>query len=87
MVVWLSGIQCLHILVVQRSLTVLRPSQAFHDIICECKNTTHDFVKDIYMSLYTQKKQVAGEVSLTPGTVITEWLVSLKNFRGKGILR
>ena len=31
------------------------------------------------MSLYVQEKQVAGEVSLTPGAVITEWLVSLKD--------
>ena len=36
MVVWLTGMLYLHIiLVVQRSLTVPRPSQAFHHIICE----------------------------------------------------
>ena len=29
MVVWLLGIRCLHVLIVQRSLTVLRPNQAF----------------------------------------------------------
>ena len=27
----------LHVLVVQRSLTVLRPSQAFHHVICGCR--------------------------------------------------
>ena len=37
------------------------------------------------MSLYVQKKQVAGEVSLTPGAVISEWLVSLMDFGCKGI--
>ena len=37
MVVCLTGIKCLYVLVVQRSLTVLRPSQAFHDIMCECR--------------------------------------------------
>ena len=30
-----DGIQYSHVLVVQRSLTVLRPSQAFHDATCE----------------------------------------------------
>ena len=39
------------------------------------------------MSLYIQRKLVASGVSLTPGTVISEWLVSLKDFRCKGILR
>ena len=33
------------------------------------------------MSLYVQKKQFAGEVSLTSGAVISEWLISLKDFR------
>ena len=37
MVVWLTRMQYLHVLVVQRSLTVLRPSQAFHDMLCECR--------------------------------------------------
>ena len=90
MVVWLMGIQYLHVLVVQRSLTVLRPSQAFHDMICECRILLANFpivAYRTYMSLYVQKEQVAGEVSLTPGTVISEWLASLKDFRCKGILR
>ena len=39
------------------------------------------------MSLYVEKKQVADEVSLTPGTVISEWSVSLKDFCCKGIHR
>ena len=30
-------IQNLHLLVVQRSSTVLQPSQAFHDATCECR--------------------------------------------------
>ena len=38
MVVWLTGIQYLHLRVAQRSLTVLlRPSQAMHDIRCACR--------------------------------------------------
>ena len=38
MVVWLTGIQYLsdiHVLAFQRSLTVVRPSQALHDATCE----------------------------------------------------
>ena len=36
MVACLTGIQYLHVLAFQRSLTVARPSQAFHDdAICE----------------------------------------------------
>ena len=79
MVVWLTGIQYLHVLVVQRSLTVLRPSQAFHDIICECRILLAIFLIVAYrteMLLYVQKKQllIAGKVSLTPGAVITgDW--------------
>ena len=90
MVVWLTGIQYFHVLVVRRSLTVLRPRQAFHDIICECRILLAIFAIGAYrtyMSLYIHKKQVAGEVSLTPGTVISEWLVFLKDFRCTGILR
>ena len=91
MVVWLTGIQYLHdVLVVQRGLTVLRPSQAFHDIVCECRILLAIFqimAYRTYMSLYIQKKQVAGEVSSTPGAVISEWLVSLNDFRSKSILR
>jgi len=38
MVGWLTGILYLQIiLLVQRSLTVPRPGQAFHDIVCECR--------------------------------------------------
>ena len=33
--VWLTVIQYLHVLAVQRSLTVVRPSTAFHDSTCE----------------------------------------------------
>ena len=33
--VWLTGVQYLHVLAVQRSLTVVRPSQAFHDSMCD----------------------------------------------------
>ena len=33
--VWLTDIQYLHVLAVQRSLTVVRPCQAFHDSMCE----------------------------------------------------
>ena len=33
MVVWLTGIQYLHVPVVQRSLTIVRPSRAFHDLL------------------------------------------------------
>ena len=33
--VWFTGIQYLHALAVQRGLTVVRPSQAFHDSMCE----------------------------------------------------
>ena len=79
-----------HVLVVQRSLAVLRPSQAFHDIARECRILLAIFpmvAHRIYVSFHVQKKQVAGEVSLTPGTVISESLVSLKDFRYKGILR
>ena len=36
MVVWLTGVQYLQVLAVQRSLAVVRLSQAFHDAICEC---------------------------------------------------
>ena len=89
MVVLLTGIQYLHALVVQRSLTVLRPSQALHDKTCECRTLLAIFPIVPYrtnMSLYIQKKQVAGEISLTPCTVIIEWLVSLKDFRRKGFL-
>ena len=34
--VWLTDIQYLHVLAVQRSRTIVRPSQAFHDAMCEC---------------------------------------------------
>ena len=53
-VVWLTGIQNLHILVVDRGVTVLRPNQAFHDIIC-VSDTACDFVKDIYVIVYTEE--------------------------------
>ena len=33
--VWLTGIQYFHVLVVQRGLTVVRPSLAFRDSMCE----------------------------------------------------
>ena len=33
--VWLTAIQHLHVLAVQHSLTVVRPSQAFHDSMCD----------------------------------------------------
>ena len=32
---WLTGIQYLHVLAVQRSLTIVRRSEAFHDAMCE----------------------------------------------------
>ena len=35
MVVWLTGIQYLHVLEVQRNLTIVRPSQASHAAMCE----------------------------------------------------
>ena len=35
MVVWLTGMQYLHVLALKRCLTVVWPSQAFHDAICE----------------------------------------------------
>ena len=44
--------QYLHVLAVQRSLTVVRPSQAFHDAICEYSSNVRDFfdsgVQDMY---------------------------------------
>ena len=85
MVVSLTGIQQdLHVLVVQRSLTVLRPNQAFHHVIC-VSNTARDFsasdTQDTHAIVCTE------EVSLTPGAVIDEWFVSLKDFRSKGIHR
>ena len=90
MVVWLTGRQYLHVLAVQRSLTVLRPS-ARHCMMIKyvsvenCSRFFSIVAYRTYMSLYVQKKYVAEEVSLTPGAVITEWLVSLKQFRCKGI--
>ena len=61
------------VLVVQRSLAVIRPSQAFHDIMYMSNNAVCDFsdssVQDM-ATLYIQTKLVAGEASLTPGAVV-----------------
>ena len=37
MVAWLTGTQHLHVLAVQRSLTFVRPCQAFHDGTFQCR--------------------------------------------------
>ena len=75
MVVWLTGIYYLRVLVGQSSLTVLRPSQAFHDIICHVSVESCSIFFPIVAyrtchCIYAQKKRVAGEVSLTLGVVI-----------------
>ena len=53
-------------------------------------NTARDFsgsdvqdIHDVYIHII-QKKQVAGEVSLTPSAVISEWLVSFEGFSLQG---
>ena len=53
-------------------------------------NTARDFsgsdvqdIHDVYIYII-QKKQVAGEVSLTPSAVISEWLVSFEGFSLQG---
>ena len=68
MVVWLTSIQYLHVLVVQRSLvTVARPSQASHDdAICEYRGMFAIFRQ--WRTGHTcVQNQVAREVSMTPG--------------------
>ena len=73
-VMWLTGMQCLH-----------------DNTNCECRILLAIFpivaYRTCYMSLYEQKRQVAGEASSTPGTVISHCLVSLKDFRCEGIHR
>ena len=70
----LTGIEYLDVLVVQRSLAVLQPRQAFHsDIICGRRKLLAIFpmlvaYRAYYISMYVQKKQVSGEVSLTSVT-------------------
>ena len=49
MVVWLTGTQHLHVLAVQRSLTVVRPSQAFYDW-CDMWVSSNN-VREIFDSL------------------------------------
>ena len=88
MVLWLRGIQqYLHALLVQRSLNVLRPNQAFHDIVikCGCRIRCLRFFRLAYRPCM-YRSRVTGEVLLTPGAVISK-LVSLKDFRCKGINR
>ena len=50
-------------------------------------HTARDFsdsgVLDMHVIVCTEEKQVAGEVSSTPGTVISEWLV-LEGFSLQG---
>ena len=73
MVLWLTGRQYLHVLVVQRRLTVVRPSQAF---IPWCRIYECRILFAIFRQWHTghvQKKQVTGEVSLAPGAVISGW--------------
>ena len=71
MVVWLTRIQYLHVLVVQGSRTVLRPGQAFHDVLCECR-VLFAIVPTVAYAGHVQK-QVTGEVSITPRAVVSSW--------------
>ena len=63
MVIGHTAVLMIHVLVVQRSLTVLRPSQAFQDIvICACRTlSVRDFSDSGVRDMYVQK-QIAGEV-------------------------
>ena len=73
--------------VVQRSLTVVRPSQAFHYVIpyqvCECRMLSAIFPMVAYIC--TDAVSRRGIIDTTKRR--HQWLVSMKDFRCNGILR
>ena len=81
MVVWLTGIQYLHVPAVQRTLTVVRLSQEFYEAICKCR-ILFSFVDSGVQDM----KQVAGDVSMTPGAVMSgccpRWIVFARVYTG-----
>ena len=72
------------ILGVQRSLTVLRPSQAFHDVIWECRILFAVFPTVAYSTCAQAGSSRRGIIDARRRH---QWLVSLRDFRCKGISR
>ena len=77
--------QYLHVLPVQRSLARLRPSQAFHDIVCKCRIMLAIFP----IILAYRTRHCTEEAGSRRGIIDTrrrhQWFVSLRDFHCKGI--
>ena len=61
MIAWLPGLQYIYVLAVQRSLTVVRLSQGFHDSMCEYRVIFAIFSTEVANGTCTETRSRRGE--------------------------